>query len=249
MKFDGNVPVGTIPNFTEYCSLYVNMRDGGMTRARSFASLVMMGYDKTVKTLDEQTRRFKATGYALSGTENVRKKAALVALEMETSKEWIAEKNAKNENFDLREFQRTMKRLFHKDLCISTCSNVLRRLGMSRKTCLTRTPGFKKLNPALVHEYRNFILKLKKMNVLGHPSKIRSIDVTYTKKPVTKTTTFSKRGTGKQKSVGRVKLYTDAIVTMISADSMNHTKRFLYTHNPRKKTLEELGFGRSLLRH
>ena len=63
-----------------------------------------------------------------------------------------------------------------------------------------------------------------------HPSKIRSIDVTYTSRPPTATKTFSKRGTGKQKSINRVKLYTDAIVTVCCADGVNHMKPILYTY-------------------
>ena len=62
---------------------------------------------------------------------------------------------------------------------------------------------------------------------------IRSIDVTYTKKPTVETFTYSLSGMGKQKSAKRVKLYTDAVVTMVSADGKNHTPCALYTHNPK----------------
>ena len=214
--------------------MYLGMRAEGMTRALAFASLKRMGYKRRIKTLDKHARRIEATGQALLGTENVRGMAALNELEMRFLKQWVLMKNADNEDFDLREVQRTIKRLFNKDVCISTCSNNLRRLGMSQKTCQSKTPGCKKLNAELVDEYWDFICKLKKEKLLNvHPSKIRSIDVTYSRKPVTAIKTFSGRGSGKQKSVKKVKLFTDAIVTMISADGKNHTKSHLYTHNPR----------------
>ena len=59
----------------------------------------------------------------------------------------------------------------------------------------------------------------------------RSIGVTLTRKPTIQTFTSSLSGTGKQKSVKRVRAYTDAVVTMISADGKNHTPSVVYTHN------------------
>ena len=75
------------------------------------------------------------------------------------------------------------------------------------------------------------------MNV--NPATIRSIDVTYTKKPVKKVTTYSPKGKGKQKSVKVAKLYTDAIVTMVSADGLDHTPCVLYTFNPKMNPVQK----------
>ena len=96
------------------------------------------------------------------------------------------------------------------------------------------------MNTELKEEYWSFILRMKaskKFNV--NPMTIHSIDVTYTKKPVKKVHTYSRIGSGKQKSVKKVKLYTDAIVTMISADGLNHTKCVLYTFNPRLSPVQK----------
>lgn len=77
-------------------------------------------------------------------------------------------------------------------------------------------------------------MKLKKENLIcDTPSNIRSIDVTYTKKPPTAVTTFSPKGGGTQRSNLAKNLYTNAIVTMISADGKNHTPCLMYTNDPR----------------
>jgi len=80
-----------------------------------------------------------------------------------------------------------------------TAWNVLRRLGHNQKTCITKTPGFTKLNDQLKQEDMKFITKMKKENRFYlHPSVIHSIDVTYTRKPQKSVTSFSRKGGGKQ---------------------------------------------------
>jgi hypothetical protein len=79
-----------------------------------------------------------------------------------------------------------------------------------------------------------FITMMKKENRFARdPSEIRSIDVTYTKKPPNHVTTFSPKGGGQQRADSQTCLYTNAIVTMVSGDGLNHTPCLLYTHDPK----------------
>jgi hypothetical protein len=70
---------------------------------------------------------------------------------------------------------------------------------------------------------------------------MRSIDVSYTKKPVVKVTTKELR---KPKSASKVFLYTNAVVTMIRGDGLNHTPCVLFAHDP--KLAPDTPRGRSL---
>jgi hypothetical protein len=119
-------------------------------------------------------------------------------------------------------------------MSVSGCGIVLKSLGHSKKTCQTKTPGFTKLNSVLRDEYWAFILEMRRLNKFCiEPSMIHSLDVTYTRQPTKRVTTWSPVGSGKQKSNGKTNLYTDAIVTMIHGDGMNHTPCIMFTSNPR----------------
>jgi hypothetical protein len=52
-----------------------------------------------------------------------------------------------------------------------------------QKTCQSKPAGFKKTNAELKPEYMEFITMKKENRLVRIPSEIRSIDVTYTKKP------------------------------------------------------------------
>jgi hypothetical protein len=83
-------------------------------------------------------------------------------------------------------------------------------------------------------EYWEFITTMKKENrFVREPAEIRSIDVTYTKKPPTRITTFSPKGGCKQRADSETNLYTNAIVTMVSGDGLNHTPCLLFTYDPK----------------
>lgn len=115
------------------------------------------------------------------------------------------------------------------------CKEHIKKTGVHTKnTCQTKTTGFKKSNDELKDEYWKFILKMRKERIFCcEPGNIRSIDVTYTKKPQTHVTTFSPQGSSKPKSNYEVDYYTNTIVTMLSGDGINHTPCLLYTHDPK----------------
>ena len=101
MSFDN------VAKYTLYRRMYMAMRELGAKRAFAFAQLIAAGYDRELKTLEEQVRRLASTGQALLGTENVGREAILIESEMKFFKDWIAEKNSRNEDFDTSDVQRT----------------------------------------------------------------------------------------------------------------------------------------------
>jgi hypothetical protein len=124
------------------------------------------------------------------------------------------------------------------------CRDHFASLEHTRKTCQSKTGGFKKTNAELQAEFMEFITKMKKENrFVLHPSEIRSIDVTHTKKPSTGITTFSPKGGCNQRADSKTNLYTNAIVTMVSGDGLNYTPCLLFTHDP-KMAKEQKKTGR-----
>ena len=97
-----------------------------------------------------------------------------------------------------------------------------------------------KTNKELKEIYWDFIREMRASRKLSvAPSHIRSLDVTHTRKPAQSLKIFSPNGSGKQKSKKKVRLYTDSIVTMISADGLNHTPCILFTFNPRMAPMQK----------
>jgi hypothetical protein len=85
-----------------------------------------------------------------------------------------------------------------------------------------------------------FIRKMKNENrSVRSPADIRSIDITYTKKPPRRITTFSPKGGCQQRADSKTKLYTNAIVTMSSGDGLNHTPCMLFTHDPKMAKVQK----------
>lgn len=220
--------------YTQYADMYLNLRAGGLTRAGAYASLLKMKYDRRLKTLELHVRTLKATGSALLEKKKVGGKPSLDESQKQKITEWVLEKNSKNEDFGLKHVQKFIFDTWGIHVVIQTCSNIMHELRFTQKTCQTKTPGHILTDKELGEQYMAFIAEMKdKHKFFTEPENIRSIDVTYTKRPTEKTQTWSPEGSGKMKSSKKVKLYTDAIVTMISADGMNHTPCILYTHNPK----------------
>ena len=110
----------------------------------------------------------------------------------------------------------------------------MKKLRFTQRACSTKSSGFKTPNSSLKEMYWSFVRQLKAERALSiHPSMIHSIDVTHTRRSPSKVTTFAKLGGGKQRAAGKTYLYTDSIVTCISADGVNHTPCLLFTFNPR----------------
>lgn len=227
-------PVSPFLKYNEFCRLYLKFENSGMKRSEIFTTLVNMGYDKAQKTLDRHVRDYKANGSALLEEKKAGRMPKLDDDQLEDVHEWILDQNEHNNPFKRDDIQKFIYETWSIQVTPQYVSLLLARLGHTLRTCQTKTSGFKKLNSVLREEYWAFILALKSENKLAIPaSNIHSIDVTYTKKPVQKVTTFAPRGGPKPKSSKKVKLYTNAIVTMINASGKNVTPCVLFTFDPR----------------
>jgi|SRR5665647_3342092 len=239
--------------YTEFARIYLGLKEGGMKTKDAFASLQNMKYDKSLSVLNRHIRAIESTGHALAQVKRTGKKRKLDEDKEEEMHEWVLDQNMQNLPFGLREFQKQIWDSWGLEMSLMTCSKVLTRLGHSRKTCQTKTSGFNKTNATLWREYWEFILEMKRLNLfVVPPNNIRSQDVTYSRKPVTAVTTFSPVNSGKQRSAKKVKTYTNAIVTMISADGVNHTPCIMWTYDPRlnldqKNTARGNGIKQALL--
>lgn len=203
-------------------------------RDEAFASLKSMDYPGCLKTLYRQIKKFKATGSALTSKEDDGrgKQSKLDEDEKGILRDWVINRNDQNLPICLDDVKEFIEVQFEVEVSRPTVCRYLAELGMSLKTCMTKTAGFKLLPDALRVLYWDFILEMRRRNVFFvSPDLIRSIDCTYTSKPKRALTTFSLKGGGKQRAQCKVNSYTDGIITMISADGLNHTPSVLYTHN------------------
>jgi hypothetical protein len=147
---------------------------------------------------------------------------------------WVKVQNKNNNPIQCKDVKTFIFESLNIIVSERTACNILARLKHTKKTCQSKTSGYEKNNDELKVEYMNFVTKMKNYNSFyRNPKDIRSIDVTYTKKPPTSITTFSPKKGGQQRAASKVHLYTNAIVTMISGDGLNHTPCLLYTHDPK----------------
>lgn len=179
---------------TEFLHLYLGFKKGGMKSKTAFQSLRNMGYTKTQLTLERNIKTLNATGHSLKLVKRNSNKTLLNDEQMEQIHSWILSRNLANAPIQLLYVKKEIYDSLHITVSIRTAGNIVKRLGHTRKTCQTKTPGFLKTTSELKEEYWNFILKMKKENRFCRPpSEIRSIDVTYTKRPTINITTFSPR--------------------------------------------------------
>ena len=151
-----------------------------------------MGYNKTRRTMDRHVSSILSTGHALSLVKKDCSHASLNLEQMSKVNTWVLGQNQKNTPIGYSDVQKFIKDTFGISVHKRTAGNVLRRLGHTRKTCMTKTAGFTKPNSQLKQWYMKFIAKMKKERRFYRPlSVIHSIDVNYSKKPKTGVTTFS----------------------------------------------------------
>ncbi len=224
-------PLSPFLVYNSFAKQAIQFRSCGMKRREIFAKLIELGYDKSQKSLDRHIQRFEANGSALV---EVKKTGKLNAEQLEDLHAWILDQNRQNNPLKRDDVQRYIYETWAIQVTPQCVSKYLRVLRLTLRTCQTKTSGHKKLNSVLRDEYWNFITKLKKDNTMSIPAaQIHSIDVTYTKKPIKLVTTFAPKGSPKPKSAKKVKLYTNAIVTMINASGKNLTPCVMFTFDPK----------------
>lgn len=218
---------------TELVQQYLKLRSLKLKPNDGLDILKKMGFNGTQRTLDRHVVAVRSTGHAVSPVKKDCSHRSLNDDQMSQVDAWVLGQNTKNSPIGYSDVQKFINEEFNIKICKRTAGNILLRLGHTKKTCQTKTSGFSKTNAELKEEFMEFITKMKKeKRFVRHPADIRSIDVSYTKKPPTRVTTFSPQGGCKQRAASRTKLYTNAIVTMISGDGVNHTPCMLFTHDP-----------------
>lgn len=220
---------------TELAAQCLKLKVGGLKSKAAFEAVQNMGFQGSRRTMDRHILSVRSTGHAVSPVKRDCSHSLLNDTQMSEINSWILDQNIKHRPIGYSDVQKFIYDKFSIQVSIRTAGNVLRRLGHTIKTCQSKTSGFLKTNDELKLEYMAFILKMKRDNIfkLRDPAEIRSIDVTYTKKPPIAITTFSPKGVGKQRADSTTYQYTNAIVTMISGDGHNHTPCMLFTYDPK----------------
>jgi hypothetical protein len=219
---------------TAFVEQFLKLKGSKVKTNAAFEIIQKMGYTGTRRTMDRHIATVHSTGHVLSVVKKDRSHSALDVDQMSVLNTWILGQNTKNSPIGYSDVQKFIHDKFNIEVCQRTSGNYLYRLGHSQKICQSKTAGFNKTNAELKSEYMQFITTMKKENRFVHaPSEIPSIDVTNTKKPPTRITTFSPIGGCQQRADSKTNLYTNAIVTMISGDGLNHTPCLLFTHDPK----------------
>lgn len=217
---------------TEFVRQYLRLVDEGFDSREALAAIKRMGYKKCRATFFVHLQAFKSTGSAHTDKVQPGRTPKLSADVMDELKDWLTAQNASNEPICRRDVQKFLDDGFGIIVTVQTVSNLLRRLGFRFKSAMNKTAGFKKPNSELKVELMGFIREMKASNkFVVSPSKIRSLDVTVSRRPNGRVMTYGPAGV-KQKSKKKVKRYSDSIYDMVSADGLNHTPCILVTHNP-----------------
>jgi hypothetical protein len=91
--------------------------------------------------------------------------------------------------------------------------------------------------PELAKMLWDWVKKMKDDGFFAQrPRQICSLDFTYTGQRTNREKTFSQRGGGQPKSIGKISTYTNCIITNIWADGVNKTPAMLFTYNPAFRT-------------
>ena len=219
---------------TEYTKEFLLLKQKKKKTYPAFQSLQNMGFKRSLRTPQRHIQAFNTTKHALKVVKKVRMQSSLNDEQIKIVDAWVNEQNKNNNPFHCIDVKKFIYESINIIVSERTACNILARLKHTKKTCQSKTSGYDKTNDKLKIEYINFITKMKNINTFYRkPKDIRSIDVTYTKKPPTRITTYSPKGGGQQRASSKVHLYTNAIVTMISGDGLNHTPCLLYTHDPK----------------
>lgn len=229
-----------VKKYTDLCREYLLFLEDGIKPRLALTMIRKRGYDRGLTTLYNQIETLKRTGYALSTAKIVRRKAALDESQMDFLHDWVLEKNTNHEYFQRSDVQRMIFDKWAIEVSLTTCGKLLRKLNFTIKECREKTGGNRKSNAVLKALYWKFIQKMQKRRRFGGPpSRIRSIDVTYTRRPAKNRHTYSLKGSGPQMASEMAHPYTDAIVTCISADGLNHTPCMMFTNNLKMAPLEK----------
>jgi hypothetical protein len=181
---------------TKFAVQYLKNKQLKMKASESFRSLKEMGYTGSLRTLQRHIVEFNATNHALKVVKKDHNHPALNNEQIKKVDEWILVKNSENSPIGRNDLQKFILDTFNVSITTRTAGNIFKRLKKTIHTCQTKTSGYIKPNTELKTEYMGFISKMKKENKFyRHPSEIHSIDVTYSKKPPTKITTYSPKGT------------------------------------------------------
>ena len=137
--------------------LFLGLREEGIREVDAFEKVQAAGYDRGLSTLYNQIALLGSTGRTLGDVQRNNGKRKLDEEKMQILDDWIRDKNSKNEDFQRRHVQKFILDQWGVAMHITTVGNVLKRLGMTQKTCQAKTAGFMKTNKELKEIYWDFI--------------------------------------------------------------------------------------------
>lgn len=214
--------------------VYLHLVGIQQRKPAAFKFIQTLGYTSQRRTLNRQIALLNGKQTISTRTHKAGAKCKLDEDQQSDLHAWVLQKNAQNEAIGPRDVQTWVDQTYSIQFDIQTARNYLRKLKLTRKSCQVRSAGFKHPKPELRAVMLEFVARMKENDWFGYRKRnITSIDVTYTKRPTKRLHTYSPKGSGTQKSAKQAHLYTDAIVTMVSADGKNRAPCVLYTFNPK----------------
>ena len=208
-------------------------KDSGMKSKHSFENIVELGYPSTLRQLYKQIALRKSTGRPLARVKPAGRKPKLNAAQMKEIHKHIVTQNDKLATINRLALCKHILVKHRVALCRETVGNYMKKMKLSKRKT-SKVTG-KSIMPfeEKVEVYWKWILRMKaKKKFFLSLDKIHSIDTTYTRDPQRIRDTIAPVGSPSQRDGGKRYKYSDAIITCISPDGLNHTPCVLHTYNP-----------------
>ena len=216
-----------------FVTQYLTFKNAGMKSKLAYDSIVELGYKSTQKCLYRQISLKKSTGRPMARVNPAGRKPKLNQAQMDQIHAHVVAQNETIKTINRLALRKHILDNHDVSLNMKSIGNYMGKMKIAKRKT-TKVTG-KSAVPLAVRKaaYWLFVLRMRAKQAWSIPPKqIRSIDTTYTRDPMKIRDTIAPVGSPPQKDGGKRYKYSDAIVTCVSADGVDHTPCIMHTYNP-----------------
>lgn len=212
--------------------LYVAQKAKGKSRKEFTAEFAQAGLSFSERSLDRWVSLINSGSEPISPQKLTGSSAALTRPQKDVSSGWVLDQIEHGKAVHLESFCAFVLAQFSIKIELRTASNYLKEDGFAYRVLQKKTKGFVVDVARLCAQLWNWVNSQQNYLKKISPSKLCSIDFTFTGHRTERRSGFGVKGAAQPMEAAPISKYTNCIVTVVWADGKNRTPPILFTYNP-----------------
>ncbi len=211
--------------------LYLIQKDKGKSRREFHAEWEQAGLSFSERHLDRWVSLINLGYEPISPEKQTGSAAALTRQQKDICSGWVLDRIEHGKAVHLADYRAFVEAQLSTIITEKTASNYLKEDGFSYRLLQKKSSSFVVDIAKLESDLWQWVDSSRELLKSVDPSKLCSIDFTFTGHRTERRSSFGIRGGAQPMEACRISKYTNCIVTVVWADGVNRTPPILFTYN------------------